>query len=410
MDIHELVKPHGGRLIPLLLRGEELEEEKKRAAELSLIRMSSRETSDLIMMGIGAFSPLRGFMGRSDWTGVCEGMCTSDGLFWPIPITLSVSSEEAASLKMGQTVALFDEEENRIMGTIVVHEKYSISKEKECKEVFRTLDPAHPGVAKVMAQGDVNIGGAVKVFNEGGYPERFPGLYIRPEEARALFKEKGWKSIAALQLRNPMHRSHEYLAKIALEVCDGLFIHQLAGKLKEGDIPAEVRVRCIETLVDHYFPPMRVLTGVYPMEMRYAGPREALLHALFRQNYGVTHMIIGRDHAGVGSYYGPFESQEIFRAIAPAALEINILAIDWTFYCYKCEGMASPKTCPHPDEDHLNLSGTMLRKMLTEGATVPEHFSRPEVLDILEEHYASIDKKVNIDLHRYATGVLENEE
>ena len=395
MDTGELVRPHGGRLLPLLVQGDELKEEKRKATEFVRIRMSSRETSDLIMMGIGAFSPLAGFMGRKDWAWVCEEMCTSDGLFWPIPITLSVSKEESASLREGQRVALIDEEGNQLMGTMVVQEKYSISKEKECAEVFHTVDPRHPGVAKVMAQGDVNVGGTVRVFSEGGYPERFPGLYVRPEEVRALFGQRGWKSVAALQLRNPMHRSHEYLAKIALEVCEGLFIHQLAGKLKEGDIPAEVRVRCVETLVDHYFPPLRVLTGVYPMEMRYAGPREALLHALFRQNYGVTHMIIGRDHAGVGNYYGPFEAQEIFRDIPLGALEINILAIDWTFYCYKCGNMASPKTCPHPDEDHLNLSGTMLRKMLTEGAAVPEHFSRPEVLDILKAYYASIGRKVH---------------
>lgn len=377
----------------MLVKGEELGEEASRAEGLVRIRMSSREASDLIMMGIGAFSPLQGFMGRDDWKSVCEGMRTSDGLFWPIPITLSVSKKEAASLREGQRVALIDEEGNQLMGTMVVQEKYSISKEKECREVFRTVDPRHPGVAKILAQGEVNVGGAVRVFGEGGYPERFPGLYIGPEEARALFGQRGWKSVAALQLRNPMHRSHEYLAKIALEVCDGLFVHQLAGKLKEGDIPAEVRVRCVETLVDHYFPPMRVLTGVYPMEMRYAGPREALLHALFRQNYGVTHMIIGRDHAGVGNYYGPFEAQEIFRDIPPGALEINVLAIDWTFYCYRCGNMASPKTCPHPDKEHLNLSGTMLRKMLTEGIEVPEHFSRPEVLDILKDYYASLRKK-----------------
>jgi len=383
----KLVLPHGGKLKPLLLKGGQLKETIEKAKSLPEIRITTRERDDLIMMGIGAFSPLEGFMGKADWKGVCEDMKMVDGTFWPIPITLSVTKEVAKSLKEGQEVALIDAENNEFMGNMVVQEKYTIDKVFECGQVFKTDDIRHPGVAKVMAQGDVNIGGPVKVFSESDYPEKFKGLYATPEETRKLFEEKGWRTIATLQLRNPMHRSHEYLAKIALEVSDGLFIHQLIGELKEGDIPAEVRVKCVDVLVETYFPKERVIQKGYPLEMRYAGPREALLHAVFRQNYGATHLIVGRDHAGVGSYYGPFEAQEIFDQIPSDALFIKPLKIDWTFYCYKCNGMASFKTCPHPEKDHLILSGTLLRKKLTDGDSIPEEFSRPEVLQILTDYY-----------------------
>jgi sulfate adenylyltransferase len=386
----KLLPPHGGKLKPLLLKGEALKDALEKSRSLSQIRMTTRERDDLIMMGIGAFSPLEGFMGKGDWKGVCDEMKTARGIFWPIPITLSVSKEEASRIKEGQEVALIDDENNELMGSILVQEKYSIDKVYECKQVFKTNDIKHPGIAKVMTQGEVNISGPVKVFSESDYPEKFKGTYATPEETRKLFEERGWKTIAALQLRNPMHRSHEYLAKIALEVSDGLFIHQLIGKLKEGDIPAEIRIKCVDVLVENYFPKDRVIQKGYPLEMRYAGPREALLHAIFRQNYGVTHLIVGRDHAGVGNYYGPFEAQEIFDQIPSDALAIKPLKIDWTFYCYKCKGMASYKTCPHPEGDHLILSGTSLRKRLAEGDAIPEEFSRPEVLEILTVYYRSL--------------------
>jgi len=398
------VPPHGGKLKPLLVAGEGLKEAVSRAGSLFQIRMTTRERDDLIMMGIGGFSPLAGFMGKADWQGVCDEMKMASGVFWPIPITLSVTREVAESLKGGQEVALIDGENDEIMGSMVVQEKYTIDKIYECKEVFKTTDLKHPGVAKVMAQGGVNLGGPVRVFSEGEYPEKFKGLYARPEETRKLFKERGWRTIAALQLRNPMHRSHEYLAKIAMEVCDGLFIHQLVGKLKDGDIPAEVRVRCVDTLVEHYFPKERVIQKGYPLEMRYAGPREALLHAVFRQNYGATHLIVGRDHAGVGDYYGPFEAQEIFDQLPADALVIRPLKIDWTFYCYRCQGMASSKTCPHGEKDHLMLSGTKLRRMLSEGEMPPPEFSRPEVLAILQRYYGGLKKKGGIQLHRHTAG------
>ena len=402
----KLVLPHGGKLKPLLLKGGQLKETIEKAKSLPEIRITTRERDDLIMMGIGAFSPLEGFMGKADWKGVCEDMKMVDGTFWPIPITLSVSKEIAKGLKEGQEVVLVDDENKELMGSMVIKEKYTIDKVYECKEVFKTDDIKHPGVAKVMVQGEVNLAGPVKVFSEGEYPGKFKGLYATPKETRKLFEERGWKTIAALQLRNPMHRSHEYLAKIALEVSDGLFIHQLIGKLKEGDIPAEIRVKCVDALVEHYFPKERVIQNGCPLEMRYAGPREALLHAIFRQNYGATHLIVGRDHAGVGNYYGPFEAQEIFDCIPPDALLIKPLKIDWTFYCYKCKAMASPKTCPHSKEDHLILSGTKLRKMLSEGEKPPAEFSRPEVLDILIDYYRHLEEKAAVKMHKYAEGKI----
>lgn len=385
-----LISPHGGELKPLLLKGEELKETLKKARALPRVPMTTRERDDLIMMGIGAFSPLNGFMTEADWQGVCDEMKMADGTFWPIPITLSVTQEVAKRLKEGQEIALTDRENGEFLGLMVIEEKYKIDKTHECKQVFKTDDIQHPGVAKVMAQGEVNLAGLVRVLSESDYPKRFHGIYTTPEETRELFKEKGWKTIAALQLRNPMHRSHEYIAKIALEICDGFFIHQLIGNLKEGDIPADIRVKCVEVLVENYFPKDRVIQKGYPLEMRYAGPREALLHAIFRQNYGATHLIVGRDHAGVGTYYGSFEAQEIFDQIPSDALLIKPLKIDWTFYCYKCKAMASYKTCPHPDEDHLLLSGTLLRKKLTEGESIPEEFSRPEVLSILTDYYRNL--------------------
>jgi sulfate adenylyltransferase len=397
----KLISPHGSDTLKvLLLDGKEKETELKRAATLPKLVMSSRETGDLIMLGIGGFTPLEGFMGHDDWKGVCENMKMSNGVFWPIPITLSHDEK----INPGTEVCLVSGETDEIMGTMKVTDCYEIDKEFECKNVFTTTDPEHPGVKMVMAQKKYNLGGPVKVLSESYFPTEFKDIYMRPVESRKIFEDKGWKTIAALQLRNPMHRSHEYLAKIAVEVSDGIFIHQLVGKLKPGDIPADVRVNCINTLVENYFDKSRVVTGGYPLDMRYGGPREGLLHAVFRQNFGCSHMIIGRDHAGVGDYYGPFDAQDIFHKLWEGALECQMLPIDWTFWCYKCGGMASMKTCPHGKEDRLFLSGTALRKALSEGGDIPAEFSRPEVLAILREYYAGLDEKVEVKLHGHATG------
>lgn len=400
----KLVPPHGKqrKLMPLLLEGKERDEELKRAQGLKKIKMTSRETSDCFMMGIGAFTPLTGFMTKADWQGVCDNYQMADGTFWPIPITLSVGKED--NVNVGDELALIDSDSDEIVATMKVQEKYTIDKAHECKQVFKTTDMEHPGVAKVMGQKEFNLAGPIKVLSEGEYPKKYGELYARPAETRKIFEENGWSTVAVLQLRNPMHRSHEYCAKIALEIMDGVMVHQLVGKLKAGDIPAEVRVKCIDAVLENYFPKGRTLSKVYPMEMRYGGPREALLHATFRQNYGASHLIVGRDHAGVGDYYGPFDAHKIFDEIPKGSLETQPLKIDWTFYCHKCDGMASLKTCPHGKEDRVLLSGTMLRKMLSEGQKVPDHFGRDEALEILREYYGSLTEKVEIKLHRAATG------
>jgi sulfate adenylyltransferase len=327
-------------------------------------------------------------------------MKMTSGVFWPIPITLSTDTSTADSINTGTDVALVDGESGEIMATMSVTEKYTIDKAHECMMVFNTTDKEHPGVKMVMEQGDVNLAGSVKVLSQGRFPTDFADTYMTPSETRDLFESKGWSTVAAFQTRNPMHRSHEYLVKVAIEICDGVMIHSLLGKLKPGDIPAEVRSDAISTLIDKYFVNDTVVQSGYPLDMRYAGPREALLHALFRQNYGCSHLIVGRDHAGVGDYYGPFDAQHIFDEIPEDALETQPLKIDWTFYCYKCGGMASMRTCPHEGDDRLLLSGSKLRKALSEGGDVPAEFSRAEVLKILRDYYASLaeDEKVEVKL------------
>jgi sulfate adenylyltransferase len=332
-------------------------------------------------------------MSFTDWQGVCAGMKMANGIFWPIPITLSTDFLTANDIETGRDIALIDPEDDSILATMRVTEKYTIDKAHECAMVFKTTDPKHPGVKMVMEQGDVNLAGPIKVLSQGGFPEKYPELFKTPAQTREIFSNLGWSKIACFQTRNPMHRSHEYLAKIAIEVCDGVLIHSLLGNLKPGDIPAEVRAKAIGTLTEKYFVKKTVVQAGYPLDMRYAGPREALLHAVFRQNYGCSHQIVGRDHAGVGSYYGPFDAHHIFDQVPKGALKTEALKIDISFWCYKCGGMASAKTCPHDDADRLQVSGTQLRNALSKGEDVPTEFSRPEVLKILKEYYAELDKK-----------------
>ena len=421
----QLVPPHGGKGLTIcLLEGAEKDAELKKAEGLKQVEIAPRVKGDLIMMGIGGFSPLTGFMTKADWKGVCEEFLTADGTFWPVPVTLDVSKEDAEAIAEGDEIALYDPENKEIMATMKVTEKYELSEDEkkfECEKVFmgegtpttedfwKIAEEDHPGVQMVMGQKAVNLAGPVKVLSEGEYPTEFAEVYHRPAESRKLFEDRGWSDVAALQLRNPMHRSHEYLCKIAVEVCDGVYIHSLVGNLKPGDIPADVRVKCIDALVRNYFVEENVIQGGYPLDMRYAGPREGLLHAVFRQNYGCSRMIIGRDHAGVGDFYGMFEAQTIFDKIPqPAgegkALCCTPLKIDWTFYCYKCDGMASLRTCPHEKDDRVLLSGTMLRKMLSEGGELPDHFGRDEVVAILRKYYEGLTEKVEIKTHKAATG------
>ena len=415
-----LVPPHGGKgLVCCLLEGDELKQEQKKAEGLKKIEISPRGKGDLIMMGIGGFSPLDGFMTKADWESVCSKYLLADGTFWPVPVTLDTDDED---VKKGDEIALVNEGE--VYATMKVTEKFEMTEENkkwESEMVYKgqgedsqgdfmkTALEDHPGVQMVMNQGKYNLAGPVKVLSEGDYPTRYAGIYQRPSESRKIFEDRGWSDVAALQLRNPMHRSHEYLAKIAVEVCDGVFIHSLVGNLKPGDIPASVRVRCIDVLVKNYFVEDKVVQGGYPLDMRYAGPREGLLHATFRQNYGCSKMIIGRDHAGVGDFYGMFEAQTIFDEIPRPedpgkALICEPLKIDWTFYCQKCDGMASLRTCPHGKDDRVLLSGTMLRKGLSEGTEIPDHFGRDEVLDILREYYSGLTEKVAIKTHKAAEG------
>ena len=387
----KLVPPHfSDQVKPLLLPESERAEERNRAERLKKVPLDSRAVSDVFMQAMGAYTPLGGFMGHDDWRGACVDMKLASGVFWPIPITLSTTTDIAAGINAGEEVALADGETGEILAIMQVREKYSIDKKLEAENVYRTSDPKHPGVAKVLEQGDVNLAGAVAVLSEGGYPARYPELYIRPAQSRAMFMERGWSTVAAFQTRNPMHRSHEYLVKIAVEVMDGVFIHQVLGKLKEGDIPAEVRTRAIQAMIDNYFRQGTVIQAGYPIEMRYAGPREALLHALIRQNFGCSHLIVGRDHAGVGNYYGPFDSHHIFDQLWDGALLTKPLKIDVTFYCRKCYGMATAKTCPHDPKDHVSISGTQQREMLSTNAEIPPEFSRPEVVAILRKYYASL--------------------
>ncbi len=422
----DLVAPHGGKgLVCALLEGADKEAEIKKAAGMKRIDVSARAKGDLIMMGIGGFSPLTGFMNQADWKGVCENFQMADGTFFPVPITLDIDTATADSIADGEEVALYADGE--LMATMKVEEKHVMSeddKKWECEKVFmgegeesvdgnfwKIAPEDHPGVIMVMAQKDVNIAGPVKVLSEGEYPAEYPGVYLKPAETRAMFEERGWANVAALQLRNPMHRSHEFLGKIAIEVCDGVLIHSLIGNLKPGDIPADTRVKAIEILIENYFVKENVINAGYPLDMRYAGPREGLLHATFRQNYGVNNMLIGRDHAGVGDFYGLFEAQTIFDKIpttgdAGKDLQCKPMKIDWTFYCEKCDGMASLRTCCHDKEFRVILSGTKLRKALSEGAEIVDHFGRDEVLDHLKEYYASLssDQNIKVKMQGAASG------
>ena len=394
-----LVSPHGRRTLrPLLLAGSEAAAQVRRAKTLPQLKVTSREKGDLVMLGLGGFTPLEGFMNRADWQGVCDDMRTADGIFWPIPITLSTDAATAGSLAPGAEVALVDPDDGSMLAVMKVTEKYGIDKRHECISVFRTDDVAHPGVQMVMQQGEVNLAGPVTVLSDGGFKAKYGALFMTPAETRAEFERLGWSRVAAFQTRNPMHRSHEYLAKVAIESCDGVLVHSLLGNLKPGDIPAEVRTRAIGALIDRYFVPGTVVQAGYPLDMRYAGPREALLHAVFRQNYGCAYQIVGRDHAGVGKYYGPFDAHKIFDQVPTGSLEIQPMKLDLTFWCYACGGMASGRTCPHGDADRLQVSGTGLRKALSEGSLVAPEFSRPEVLEILRAYYAGLPEHERVEV------------
>lgn len=413
------ISPHGRvKLLPLIVPAESLGEELARASRLRTVRISSLEAADLVMLGIGAFTPLSGFMGYDDWLGVCKDYCLASqgNLFWPIPITLSVSRELAGSLVIGEEIVCVEECDPTPIAMVRVQEKFRLDKALQCRTIYQTEDPNHPGVARIYGSGDVCIGGTVRVLSSGAFSARYPGIFQTPEFTRSEFARRKWNTIAALQLRNPMHRSHHHLAKIAGEICDGVYLHHTLGALKEGDLPPEVSISATSEVIKHYLSSQQVLQGGYPFAMRYAGPREALLHGVFRQNYGCTHLVIGRDHAGVGDYYGPYAAQDAYRGLPADALAIKPIFVGWTFYCYGCGGMATIDTCQHPDPavfdkagnlvsgSRLIISGSKLRKMLNDGDTVPAEFAHQEALEILKRYYQRVLPKAYIELSGISTG------
>lgn len=379
---NQLITPHGGELVINMASAAERAELQERASGLPEVLVGSRQMADLEMLAIGAYSPLGGFMKRADYLGVVNDMHLENGLPWSVPITISVTSEQAANLKEGSQVALVNEH-GTLQAVMLVEEKYGYDKQHEASKVYRTTEEAHPGVKVVYQQGDVLLGGSVRVV---ALPNQaFAKYRFTPTQSRQQFTERGWKRVVGFQTRNPVHRAHEYIQKCALETVDGLYLHPLVGDTKGDDIPADVRMRCYEVLLENYYPEDRVVLGVLPAAMRYAGPREAIFHALMRKNYGCSHFIVGRDHAGVGNYYGTYDAHYIFAEFDPAKLGITPMFFDHTFFCRTCDSMASSKTCPHGNDQHVTLSGTKVRQMLQAGEIPPREFSRPEVAKVLIE-------------------------
>lgn len=377
-----LVAPHGGKLVNRVLEGPAAEAAKREAGSLPSINLSPREAFDLEMIAIGAFSPLTGFMGQADFTRVCREMRLADGTVWPIPVILSPSDDVSAKIEEGQRIALKDEK-SRLLAILTVTEKYAHDKKLEIPSVYKTEEEKHPGVAIVQKQGSFCIAGRIDAITPTHEPE-FAEYRLPPARTREAFAAKGWSTVAAFQTRNPIHRSHEYLTKVALEMTDGLLIHPLVGETKSDDIPADVRMACYRVLIDNYYNKDRTMLSVMPLAMRYAGPREAILHALIRKNYGITHFIVGRDHAGVGTYYGTYDAQKIFDQFdLPKDIGVTILKFEHTAWCKPCEAVVSSKTCPHGPEHKIAPSGTKVREMLKAGERPPMEFSRPEVADIL---------------------------
>ncbi len=371
------IAPHGGQLINRIATPEQREEFLSKAEFLPRVQLDERTVSDLEMIAIGGFSPLTGFMNQADYNRVVAEMRLADGTPWSIPITLSVTEEIAAPLQEGSYVRL-DNPQGEYIGLLLLTEKYTYDKQREAINVYRTDEEKHPGVKVVYNQGSVNLAGDVWLLQRHPHP-LFPKYQIDPAESRRMFQEKGWRTIVGFQTRNPIHRAHEYIQKCALETVDGLFLHPLVGATKEDDIPADVRMRCYEILLEHYYPQNRVILAINPAAMRYAGPREAIFHALVRKNYGCTHFIVGRDHAGVGDYYGTYDAQYIFDEFAPGELGIIPMMFEHAFYCLRTKQMATTKTSPSTPEERVHLSGTKVREMLRRGELPPPEFSRPEV-------------------------------
>lgn len=375
------LKPHGGRLGERTVSEERRAELIRRAREWKRVRLDQWERSDVYLISTGAFSPMEGFMGRKDYESVVKEMQLENGLLWSVPITLSVDKEESKDLKEGHEVALVDDN-GELMAVLNLEEKFEFDKVKEAKSIYKTDDREHPGVKRLFGMGDVLLGGPIQ-YVQGGTWTQFSQYSLTPAQTRDLFEEKGWKTVVAFQTRNPVHRAHEYLQKCAMEMVDGLLLHPIVGETKSDDIPADVRMRCYEVLLENYYPKDRVALVILPMAMRYAGPKEAIHHAIVRKNYGCTHIIIGRDHAGVGSYYGTYDAQRIFDAVDGNELEIKPIFFDHAFFCRRCDQMVTQKTCPHDSTNHVFFSGTKVREILRRGEYPPPEFTRPEVAEVL---------------------------
>ena len=380
-----LIEPHGGKLVNRIV---DVNKAKALLAEvkgLPAVRLSPREQCDLEMIAIGAFSPLTGFVGEEEFFTICNDLRLPNGLPWPIPITCCVTEDQAKTINPGAKVRLTDDQD-RVLAVMTVTSKYKHNKDLEAQKVYRTNDRQHPGLAILYAEGDVCLGGPIDVITPNHEPD-FTEFRLPPAQTRAEFANRGWNTVVAFQTRNPIHRAHEYITKVALETCDGLLIHPLVGKTKSDDIPADVRMKCYNILVKDYYPAARVFLSVMPLAMRYAGPREAVLHAIIRKNYGCTHFIVGRDHAGVGNYYGTYDAQKIFDEVDAELLKITPMKFEHSFYCKACQGMATTKTCGHDKTNHVFLSGTKVREMLAAGQIPPAEFTRPEVAKVLIEAY-----------------------
>jgi sulfate adenylyltransferase len=371
------IPPHGGTLINRIATPEQRQSFLAEAPAMPHLRLSERTQSDLELIAVGGFSPLQGFMSQQEYLAVVRDMHLPNGLPWTIPITLPVAQEVADQLKVGSLVAL-DRADGKMIGVLELAEKFTYDKELEAQQVYRTTDDKHPGVKVLYEQGEVYLAGAVWLLERLPHPQ-FPQYQIDPEQARAMFQAKGWHTVVGFQTRNPIHRAHEYIQKCALEIVDGLFLHPLVGATKSDDIPADVRMRCYEIVLEKYYPRDRVILAINPSAMRYAGPREAVFHAILRKNYGCTHFIVGRDHAGVGNYYGTYDAQHIFREFSPGALGITPLMFEHAFYCTRTQSMATSKTSPSTPEERIHLSGTKVRELLSRGEMPPPEFTRPEV-------------------------------